>query len=500
MTLRTYLRFLRPVRSSLVIVLHTGMAASFGHSLFRLPEATSLFLALSTALPLLIGIAVAGAAHEPMHRPFFLLLPDGSRQLRNATLLAVAVFACAATCAVAYVEPAVPPFATLGLTAGLIALPCLDRHRQLGGTAGLGGIFGGWILFSLTAGGLLRPAMIAAPWVFLLGGFALAATGLRSGFSRRHRRQRAETVFFSFQTGVFSYLFHPRMTARQMNEVALYRSRLAKTGFPLGRDWPVRSVGSSTHAWMRVFWHAYVGRRRRNTFLTVQLSVVLPVIVGGLVLPLATGFLTPHSHAVLDYWRNLANLTAPENLLPTSKEAGFVWVIGGVMQAGAAAFSLLMILPPQLAYPVSRDRLARVVFGLSLVQLAVALTLPAAAVFLLSLLGQIASGHFWPGYGLPSVVAVDLALAVGLPLLACAGSFRRPVGRILWAIPVAFALLIAGITRGQWTPQVLTLPGIGATLLVVSADLGLLWLCQRHHYRTCDLFSDPGLFNTRIYV
>ena len=117
MTLRTYLRFLRPVRSLLVIAFYTFVASSFGRSLFRLNEATSLFLALSTALPLMLGIAIAGAAHEPMHRPFFLLLPDGLRHLRNTTLLAVVVFACAVTCAVAYVEPSVPPFATLGLVA-----------------------------------------------------------------------------------------------------------------------------------------------------------------------------------------------------------------------------------------------------------------------------------------------------------------------------------------------------------------------------------------------
>jgi hypothetical protein len=249
---------------------------------------------------------------------------------------------------------------------------------------------------------------------------------------------------------------------------------------------------------MHVFWHAFWGRRRRNNFLTSQLITVAPVFVGGLVGLLATGLLMGPSHPLADYWRILAIMAAPENLLPTSNEAGFVWIAGGVMQAGAAAFSLLMILPPQLAYPVSRERLARVVFGLSLVQLVVALALPAAAVFLLSLLGQIVSGHFWPAYGLPTIVALDLALAVCLPLLACAGSFSRPIVRIIWAIPVAFAILIAVITRGNWTPFVLTVSGGIATVAVASANVGLLWRGLRHHYRTCDLFSNPSMFNTRL--
>ena len=500
MTLRTYLRFLRPVRSSLVIALYTGIAASFGHSMFRLPGVTSLFLALSTALPLMIGIAVAGAAHEPMHRAFFLLLPDGPRHLRNATLLAVAVFACAVTCAVAYVEPSVPPLATLGLAAGLIAVLCLDRHQRLAGMAGWTGALWGWILFSLTAGERLRPAMIAAPWVFLLGGMALTAVSLVEGFSRRHLRQRAETLFVSFQSRVFSYLFNPHLMARQIDEMALYQGRRTKIGFPPGRDWPVQSVGSSTRAWMQVVWHAFAGRRRRGNFLALQLSMVAPVIAGGLVFPLATGFAMGRLHTLSDYWQSLAAMAAPENLLPTSKAADSMWIVGGVMQAGAAAFSLLLTISPQLAYPISRERLTRVVFGLSLVQLAVALALPAAAIFFLSLCGQIASGRFWPGFGLPSIAALDLALAVGLPLLACAGAFRRPVMRMLWTVPIGFALLIAIILRGQWMPHVLTFSGIVATALVASANVGLLWLCLQHRYRTCDLLFDPGLFNTRLHT
>ena len=499
MTLRTYLRFLRPVRSLLVIAFYTFTASSsFGHALFHFDPVTSRFLALATVLPLLIGIAVAGAAHEPMHRPFFLLLPDGARRLRNATLLAVVVFACAVTCAVALVEPSVPPFATLGLAAGLIAVFCLDRHQHFAGLGAWMVAFLGWVLFNLTVGERLRPAMMAAPWAFLLGGLVLTAISLTSGFSRRHLRQRGEVLFVSIQSIVFSHMFHPHLMARRSEEVALYRSRLLKGFFAVGRDWTIRSVGSSTRAWMQVFWHAFSGRRRHNNFLRSQLTTVAPVFVGGLVGLLMTGFLIGPARPLPDYWRFLAIMAAPETMLPASAEAGFVWIAGGVMQAGAAAFSLLLILQPQLAYPVSRERLARVVFGLSLVQLAVALALPAAAVFLLSLLGQVVSGHFWPGYGLPGIVALDLALAVCLPLLACAGSFNHSVVRMLWAISVAFTILIAVITRGLWTPLVLTVPGSIATVAVASASVGLLWLCLRHYYRACDLFSNPDMFNTRL--
>ena len=499
MTLRTYLRFLRPARSLLVIAFYTWVAFIGEHTWFGFDKVTSGFLALATALPLLLGIAIAGAAHEPMHRAFFLLLPDGPRHLRRVTLLVIAFFAFAVSCAVAYVETSVPPLASLGLAAGLMALPCINRNR-LGGIEGWLLALGGWAVFNLTAGGLLRPAMMAAPWAFLLGGCALTAASLAWGFSRRHLRQRAEILFISPQSMFFSCLFHSRLMARRMEEVALYRYRRAKKNSPTGRDWPVRSVGSSTRAWMQVFWHAFAGRRPRNSFLTVQLTIVAPAIVGGLIFPLIIGLLNGHFHTSADYWRSLAALASLEWQQPKLPLDGFERFLGGFMQTLIAAFSLLITPPPQLAYPISRERQARVVFGLSLVQLAVALVLPATGVFLVSLLGQIVSGQFLPGYGLPSVVALDLALAIGLPLLACVGSIKGSVGRILWAVPVGLGMIIAVLTRIYWMPYVQTVPGMAVTLLTASIAVGLLWLSVRHYYRTCDLFSDVPLFNNRSYA
>jgi hypothetical protein len=251
---------------------------------------------------------------------------------------------------------------------------------------------------------------------------------------------------------------------------------------------------------MRVFWHTFAGRWRRSKFFTFLLFLAAPVIIGGSIFFLIIGLLGDHAYTMSDYWQSLANLAAHENILPEFHKTGFWGFLGGFTQAGAAVASMLMILPPQLAYPISRERLARVVFGLRLVQLAVALALPALTIFLLSLLGQIASGHFLPGYGLPSIVALDLVLTVGLPLLACADSFSRPAVRVLGAAPAQIATLIAVLTRGYWMPYVLTLPGIVATVLFASANVDLLWLRLRRHYRTCDLFSHPGLFNNRSYA
>jgi hypothetical protein len=136
--------------------------------------------------------------------------------------------------------------------------------------------------------------------------------------------------------------------------------------------------------------------------------------------------------------------------------------------------------------------LARVAFGLTLAQLFVAWVVPGAAIFFLSLIGQIASGLFGPGFGLRSIVEVDLALAVCLPLLACADSFRFFAVRLLLGVPIGFGTLAVATTHSLWNRYVLTIPGCLLTALVIATSLGLLWLRLRHRYRTCDLIADPG--------
>ncbi len=136
---RVHLRLLRPVRSLIGIASIACVAFGASHALFRLDWPTSRLLGFAVTLPLVTGFYLGGAAHEPMHRPFILLLPDGPRRLRNATALAVLFLAAVVTGLAASAALRVPLAAVFGLAAGLIAIPCADRLHRARGFAWLSG-------------------------------------------------------------------------------------------------------------------------------------------------------------------------------------------------------------------------------------------------------------------------------------------------------------------------------------------------------------------------
>ncbi len=97
-------------------------------------------------------------------------------------------------------------------------------------------------------------------------------------------------------------------------------------------------------------------------------------------------------------------------------------------------FALIVALSfpiPKLTYPISRNRLARVVYGRMLLQLAIAVFVPVSALFLASLVGQISSSRFLPAYGLPGVSALAIPLVVLLPLILSIVPFARSYWRFI---------------------------------------------------------------------
>ena len=110
-----HLRFLRPLRSLLLIAIFTGQAAFLAKIFLRLDSAAVQLSACLVDLSILVGLFIAGAAHEPLHRPFALLLPGlRLRQLRFAAL-AIGVAALAATGIAHWAVPTLSPAAALGL-------------------------------------------------------------------------------------------------------------------------------------------------------------------------------------------------------------------------------------------------------------------------------------------------------------------------------------------------------------------------------------------------
>ena len=114
-------RFLRPLSSVLFATAYTTMAFSLSQTFLRFDSGAPQLSALLVALPLLVGVFLAGAALEPLHRPFALQLPGiRERQLRFA-VLSTALAALVITAISAWAAPTVSPVASLGLVAALLA-------------------------------------------------------------------------------------------------------------------------------------------------------------------------------------------------------------------------------------------------------------------------------------------------------------------------------------------------------------------------------------------
>ena len=489
MNLLVYLRFLRPLRSLVVVAICTLYAGwLWGQNVLHLDHAAAWFDALAVALPLLLGFFIAGAAHEPMHRPFALVLPNIRRRQRAAAAVSVLIAAFAATCGAIWVVPTVSPVATFGLACAFSALPCLDRRQWLYGMAGGLAAFLCWLLLGVVAGAKLTLVLNAAPWLFLLGGMAISVASLARGFSRESLRIRSGTLFISYQTGFCSHLFHRGMVARWQAEVLAHRNRQGKGPSPAGRDWTVRSVGTTSLDWMRVFWHAKFGARKRNSFLHMQLIFAVMTLGAVAVLPGVAYYFGKK-----DYWAVLAQCAAPDMNMFTEGAIVGIGINFMMILPGMAMLCTMALVTPQLAYPISRVRLARVVFWQSVAQWAVALVVPVTSLFIASLLGQFMSGQFRPGYGLPALLAIDLSLAVLLPLMVAAGTVRGPVLRIITAVPVGMAIFLAVFSRPSWGSYILTLPAVLGVLAATAAGQWLLWHRLHRDYATADLTLDTGL-------
>jgi len=161
-------------------------------------------------------------------------------------------------------------------------------------------------------------------------------------------------------------------------------------------------------------------------------------------------------------------------------------------------FALIVALSfpiPKLTYPISRDRQARVVYGLMLLQLAIALFVPASALFLASLVGQIISNRFLPALGLPGVSALMVPLLVLLPLILSIVPFARSYWRLIGYIISIVLFNYLNDLRWLWIPFALTPLGVAGILILAAAGLELLRRRLLRHYLSCDLLGSSGLGN-----
>ncbi len=491
--LPSYLRFLRPLRSLFVISIVTFSSRGLFEVLWHYDSAHATVLALIFFLSFPLGDVIAGTVHEPMHRPFILLLPGGLRQLRRATVVAIIVAALAVTCVVSLTDAGIPRFAIFGLVIGLIALPCINRHRGMRSRERYVSALCRGTILGIAACGTLPSALSAAPWAFLVGGSAIATASVAWGFSRRHLRERSTTPFVSLQTLVCSYAFQSAMSAGRSEELS------GKNVFH-SSAWKIRAVGSSTFAWMQVVWHALSGSSKSNSLLKIPLFFFGLSVLGGAGLAAVVSslnFFTNHPGAT-DYWEILACFAVSKT---DAQAMGLPYHLPGDLSQIVITFQLVLSLgilrramKPPVALPISRARMARVTFGLNAIQMLIALATPTAAIFSLSLIGQIVSGQLLPAFGLLNLMPTTLLLAIVSPLVALTPTFRRRIASSFWILTVWILIFGVSGAHSAWGPHVLTWPGLLIASLLIAANVGLLRHRLTRHFATCDLTFERTVF------
>lgn len=443
------------------------MAFSLSQTFLRFDSGAPQLSALLVALPLLVGVFLAGAALEPLHRPFALQLPGiRERQLRFA-VLSTALAALVITAISAWAAPTVSPVASLGLVAALLALPHLNSSQFRGLPASPMTEFATWLTVSLAFGIGLTKALNHAPWLCLAIGLTVAALSLRRSYSRSILRTRARTPFVAFQTQFYFRLFNPTVSERWQTE---HNAHTIHPSARPGHDWPVRTLRPTLRDWLPVLWHLQLGaRNNESSYRLLPTMIVVGGIAGFVVLPLF-GLISDQP----DYWTALARSIHDK--------------VAFQLQLSAATGLILRVTPWTTTFPVSRAFLGRMSFWHSVTAWLSVVLFSFALVALPSLVGQLVSGYALPGYGLPALINRTLLFAALLPLVIAANQnpTRHP---LVFFTSLSLAILVASFAHRFLSGYSFEPVGFTLFLAAIAGSLALLRYHLHRHYANCDLLS-----------
>ncbi len=487
---RVFLRLLQLPRTIPFVAFWTAVALLFNRVYFGLAwPREALFVTAAVTLPLLLGITFASCLHAALHRPFALLLPSAGKKFRRAAALGYLVLAAALTFLDRALAPAAPMPALFGLALALLSLACGHRRQgfyrlgAFGGIAGLLLVASAWLVFHLRFASALQPALEASPAWFCLGGLAVASIAFSRGFSRAALRLRAATPYFA--VAVTWAAFDRDVMRRQLEELSQFNVRRGRGARHLRRDWTLGRVSPRLRDWLRVLDHQQAMPPRRMLWIGFVVTVVALVTGVG-----AVSVLAFHGRAQPGglFLGTLANLTAAPDQLTALARSSFAFLAVAVY-APMFGFNPSR---PRLPYPISRTRLAEIVFAHLSVNLVGGLAVRLLAFGLCSFCAQVLVERFNPAGGLAAVVVLGLALLPFLPLsvlasFAAEGTPRnfpvnlRSIGVYLGAVIV---LPVARLTASGFL-----LSPAGAVTCALLTAAGFLWLRQRirRHYLNCDL-------------
>lgn len=462
-------RFLRPLRSVLLAPLLATIAFSLSETFLRLDLAAAKLSACLVALPLLAGIFIAGAAHEPLHRPFALLLPGLRERQRRFAIFSTVLAALAITSITLWITPAIPPAANLGLIAALVALPQLGSHRFQGFLSSHTTEFFVWLLLCLAFASNFAHLLTTFPFPLLLLGFGIAAFCFYRGYSREICRRRARIPYISVQTRFFCHLFQSAASERWQNECKAARQNPSVPAPTLVRRRSIQPLDSSAIAWLPVLRELASGERRTTGSHHLARTAAVLLLAG-----FAIGPSIGLARGQPDYFTALAHIIDPR-------------VSINVLCIGAMAFWLSVTLPT-FPLPISRARLGRAVFLHFVTCWLFALLVPVAVLLLPSLVGQWVSGQTLPAFGVHPLLVTTLTLAPLLPLVLDANlnGVRR---HMMMFLTISLAVILPLFVEKKFALyRIEPVGGLIFTSLIAGSLVFMRWRILRH-YATFDFLS-----------
>jgi len=462
MTWRLYLKFLRPLRSLIAVTLYALMAWALAEMWWRDSRGEAVLPTLVVALPLIGGLFAAGAAHEPMHQRFAMLLPGLRRSMQAKTTIIVIIMTVAVTWLTFRLWPEIPVGASFGLIVAAMAAPCLGQHRHPGNKWELLLLVLLWALTVGIGGTRLSAAMNTVPWLWLVSGVGAAGAFFALGFSTEVCRLRAGTRFLAPQTMFFNLsimrdlILERQMAAKQKTSRCDEMWRIAQA----------RRRRVTTWDWVAAMRFGQVGNARQIPMWKAMLRMVLACIVGLAVILFIGGKVQGGPNISILF---------------------IVIYYNGLMQMGQIASPMV--------FPVSRSRLASLVFWRQLELMVFILCLPLLAIAATSW-GVYAVAGVGKWFITPqSIMGVGLLSAPFFPLLMACGALLRKSHRVTSALIVGLGTIMLVSAHSFLQSWVLSVPGVLTLGSLTTLGLILLRWQLSVWWGRVDL-SDPTTYSS----
>lgn len=355
----------------LIAVMLTPAVSGFTHAA---QEGSLAFFFCALVLPLALGIILSATLHEPMHRPFSIVLPGARRRFMRSHARALALLGVAFALLAWLKNHALPLPVVWSVSVAVMALslPLEPRVRLVGIR---------WFALVPIAAALaavrwpthLQEFALEHPTVTSLGALAWTAASFGVAYSRARWRARAQLPCTSFLTA-----FDSPEHRIQLGKEALARAKASSARWQPPASW------DGTAAWMRASTYERFGQQRLGWIGTSLLMCGALVVLG-----LATAADSPTKFT-----------EQPTLMMPL-----FVVLLMTAHRGTGPS--------PARLYPLSRARRASVTFTASLLQLTTNLTFVVVAT---ALTLWAATDYFQIQLTSPAIQLWLLAPALAVPL------------------------------------------------------------------------------------